>query len=405
LAGGTGASTIGVGTGSGAAGAAKGGLIVKIGLGIAAAGLVAGTAFWAVGGGAESPPVAAAEKKSKFDTPVWHPDARWEREIWCHGGKYSDIGGGNVDGPRMEVLWDQVSPPLPAFQVTGPIKMLYHDDRADRIHSVTRGARGTLDGPFSRARWGGSSYGALGLVVVTPDRRYCYVTDPYNRGALRVFDFKEQMVSTVTEIASLSIQAATMNSKGHLVLLVSGGRLVTLDPAASAGKRIVSDVKIKDVPLGRGAGIALDEVHNRLYCTGGLAEKKWFVWYLDLNDGGTFHGVLAGKETGPRGAYCGPFDNYEGYAECSVYFGPDDPNKRFLYMRATDTGGFMRLDLERRMVAAFASPPRNQKGTYLFIESGNQHEGSHSAHTGPSWLPNGDFYVPGYITQYYRRVK
>ena len=51
---------------------------------------------------------------------------------------------------------------------------------------------------------------------------------------------------------------------------------------------------------------------------------------------------------------------------------------------------------EKRMVAAFASPPRNQQGTYMFVESGNLNEGSHSAHVGPSWLPNGDFTIPSY---------
>ena len=79
------------GTGAAAATTAglKGGIIVKIGLGIAAAGLVAGTAFMAVGGRSEEgakpnassaadKPTPAFETKSKFGTPIWDPSVRFE---------------------------------------------------------------------------------------------------------------------------------------------------------------------------------------------------------------------------------------------------------------------------------------------------------------------------------------
>lgn len=64
---------------------------------------------------------------------------------------------------------------------------------------------------------------------------------------------------------------------------------------------------------------------------------------------------------GPNGGYPGPFDGYQDYAEQAVYFGPDDPDSRFLYMRCTYTGTFMRLDLEKRVVAACSGPGQRTK--------------------------------------------
>ncbi len=180
----------------------------------------------------------------------------------------------------------------------------------------------------------------------------------------------------------------------------------------AATAKQTKDIKLKataGLDLGRGKGLAFDEKKGRLYASGTIVKKdgkQWHVWYFDLNDGGSFHGVLAGERTGASAVYAGPFDGFKGYAEHSIAFGPDDPEKRFLYMRLTDTKTFYRLDLEKRMVAACSGPPRGKAGPVMFIESGIPN--GMVPHMAPIWLPGGDFLMPGLRSSpapYFRRVK
>jgi hypothetical protein len=187
------------------------------------------------------------------------------------------------------------------------------------------------------------------------------------------------------------------------------GILTTIDPVTA---KPVEEITLKG-SVGFGfryaQGLALDEKKGRLYTSGGIVKKDgkiWHVWYFDLNDGGSFHGVLAGEKCGADGTavLTGSFDTYRGYGESSISFGPDDPEKRFLYMRLTDTPTFVRLDLERRMVAACSGPPPKQNGPVQFIESGKPN--GMVSHTGPIWLPGGDFIIPGKLeAPFFRRVK
>ena len=221
-----------------------------------------------------------------------------------------------------------------------------------------------------------------------------------------MLDFKEQTVRTVVPPGS-GAQALVLNSKGQLLVLLARGQLRTVDLATG---KVAGEITLKasdGLTLGFGKGLALDEKHNRLYASGGVTkEGSWHVWYFDLNDGGSFHGVLSGAGLGPNGGYAGPFDGYKGYPEQTVYFGPDDPDCRFLYMRCTDTSTFMRLDLEKRMVAACSGAPRNQSGPVQFIEAGAPN--GTTSHMGAIWLPGGDFIMSGLRelpAPLYRRVK
>jgi RNA polymerase sigma-70 factor (ECF subfamily) len=391
LAGGTGASTIGVGTGSGAAGAAKGGLTVKIGLGIAAAGLVAGATVWAVGGKSGEPakPPAAAEKKSQFDTPVWHPDARWECDSkWAGTDLVSELGG-----PRQEAMYrynfGHFEDPIAFDAQGGPYGLRGYDAQKERLHFIAGSGRGFMDGPFSRARWGGIGYVSYSSSALSPDRRFQVRTDPANGGAVRILDFKEQIIRTALPPGS-GAQAMVINSKGEVLVLLGKGRLVTIDPVTAKTTGEITLMATDGLSLGFGKGLALDEKRNRLYASGTVVNqggKLWHVWYFDLNDGGSFHGVLAGEKSGPNNGYAGPFDGYKGYAEQSIAFGPDDPDRRFIYMQCTDTRVFMRLDLEKRIVAACSELPGNQ---VMFIEQGIPNiRDWHSA--GPIWMSNGVF--------------
>lgn len=296
----------------------------------------------------------------------------------------------------------------------GPFVLARYDDSTDRIHTIAGSTGGLMDGPFSRARFGGPSYVIPATVAVSPDRRFQVRTDPGTGYSVRVLDFEEQMVRTIVP-PNAGAQAVVATSKGHALILMRGGELLTFDMAT--GQKI-AETKLKateGLSLGFGRGLALDEKRNRLYASrtvvsSGEKDKPWHVWYFDLNDGGTFHGVLKGEVCGagdPRVMYVGPFDNYVGYPEHSIKFGPDDPDYRFLYMRITDTPTFKRLDLERRIVAACSGPAKGAIGGEVkFVEEGTPNPTA--AHCEVIWLENGDMVmasVLGRPAPHYRRVK
>jgi len=364
--------------------------------------------------GEEALPDSATEKKSGFDIPVWHPDARWERADDFAGvcSIPSDLGG-----PRQEVMWRGS---FYTFQYPlvylpgqiGPYPFRGYDAKTERIHALSGGASGLLDGPLSRARNGGYHYRIRPYQTLSSDRRFFVLADAGNGRSVRIIDLKEQMVRTALPPGS-GAQAAVFDSKGRVLVLTAKkvgrkweGRVVTVDAATAKPVKEMTLKASEGIRLDRyGAGLALDEKKGRLYASGDILKKdgkKWHVWYLDLNDGGSWHGVLAGEKA--MMAYTGPFDTYKGYGETSISFGPDDPEKRFLYVRITDTPTFVRLDLKRRMVAACSGPSKEQPQV-MFIESGKPNK--IVSHVGPIWLPNGDFITPAVWgpAPYFRRVK
>jgi hypothetical protein len=299
----------------------------------------------------------------------------------------------------------------------GPYPFYGYDARTERIHALSGGASGLLDGPLSRARNGGNHYFIRPYQTLSSDRRFFVLVDVGNGRSVRIIDLKEQMVRTALPPGS-GAQAAVFDSKGQVLVLTAKGEgrkweggVVTVDPATA---KPVGEIALKASEGFRldkyGAGLALDEKKGRLYTSGDILKKEgkqWHVWYFDLNDGGSWHGLLAGEKCGADGTarLTGPFDNFRGYGETSIAFGPDDPEKRFLYMRITDTHTFVRLDLEKRMVAACSGSSKEQP-LVMFIESGKPN--AMVSHVGPIWLPNGDFIMPGVRegpAPYFRRVK
>lgn len=364
----------------------------------------------------DSGPAGAPSKAagaSKFDIPVWHPDARWKAvpEPFMAGTDKS----GNLDGPRLEMLWRRgfaTWGDYTFFEQRGlPVNFCAYDEISDSVHVVAGSARGYLDGPFSRARWGGQAYMHPCSRAMSGDGRYLVAADSGNRGSIRILDLKEQMVSTLLPPESQG-QAVVINSKGQAVVFCKGGLLLTMDVAT---RQKISELKLKateGLDLAPGFGLALDEVHGKLYASGHpLPNGNWHVWYFDLKDGGSFHGVLAAKKK-KTGSYAGPFDDYASYGEGSIRFGPDDPDKRFLYMAVTDTTNPMRLDLERRVVAMFDVPGKGNgsDGLARFVEESDGKKGNKyiSAHSGVGWMPDGSIIVPGSLYEpamVYRRVK
>jgi hypothetical protein len=252
-----------------------------------------------------------------------------------------------------------------------------HDPKIERVHVVAGGAAGYLDGPFSRARFGGWSYSGRSAGARSPNGRFVYMTEPFYGRALRRLDLKEQRAGTV-KLPKGRILSMSPDDDGNLYVLMSGGTLLLMD--AGRGK-VVRTVKLdpgdEQISSTLSWSTALDTVNGRLYATK-YSARKYYIWYWDLKDG-SFHGVLAVPQKGdpvrpkPRGGGIGgclpgPFKGTKLYNEGSVYFGPDDPKRRFLYTSRTDTSTFFRLDLKKKEVWVFAID--KQKKVLRFIGPG-----------------------------------
>jgi RNA polymerase sigma-70 factor (ECF subfamily) len=409
--------SLGYATGAGSlAGAAKGGLIVKIGLGVVAAGLVAGTTFWAVGGQtgepAKSPPAAAPEKKSAFDTPIWHPDAEWESTGRFLGSVMPANGAGWLDGPKQEMVCRERHPGPWGSPYGSHERCVWAcmDEKTERYH-VVAGAEvyGYLDGPFSRARHGGWGYMDRAFSLMTPDRRYLYTADMHNGRMIRRLDFMKQEIATVQwEVENFT--GLTMGQDGK-IYAVTPPHLAVLSQDGKLERKIELEMK---GDVGWEASMAHDPKRNRMWATSGHNPKRqWHVWYWDLKDG-SFHGEVPAKAKEPGdhmfGGAPGSYkDGWFVYPQSHVYFGPDDPDHRFLYMSHTDCGNSHRLDLEKKEVWVLSGPPRNKSGPIRYVfkrEEVNPFE----PHVGPYWRPNGDFTMPtggsaGLGIVLYKRVK
>jgi hypothetical protein len=328
---------------------------------ILAAVVIAGVA------GAENAPAASEADapeapKKKFELPIWHPDVQWS-------AKAETIGGsgllGHLQGPRREIMRYVSSSFSPLFGPdAGNQPVLYsHDRKTERVHAVAGGAAGYLDGPFSRARFGGWSYGARKTGARSPNGRFVYFTEPYYGKVLRRLDLQEQMVSTVS-VPKGTILSMAPDNEGNLYLLMKGGTLLVQNTKEGKVTRTVK-LQAGDEQIGYALSwsTTLDTVNGRLYATR-FSARKWYIWYWDIKNG-SFQGVLAipkkGEPVRPKpkgggigGCLPGPFKGTKLYNEGSVYFGPDDPKRRFLYTSRVDTATFFRLDLEKKEIWVFA---------------------------------------------------
>jgi len=401
---------------AGAGAVPKGGLIVKIGLGIAAAGLLAGTIGLLGPMGptepVKSPPAAAPQKKSKFDTPIWAPGAEWERAGRFLGSVMPGNGAGWLDGPKREMVCRERHPGSWGSPYGGNERCVWAclDEETERYH-VVAGAEvyGYLDGPFSRARHGGWGYQDGAFSVMTPDRRYLYTSDRFNGEMIRRLDFEKQEITTVQwDVESFS--GITMGVDGK-IYAVSPPHLAVLNQDGKLERKIELETK---GDVGWRVRMAHDPKRNRMWSTSNHNTKRqWHVWYWDLKDG-SFHGEVPAKEKQPGdpmfGGLPGSYkDGWFVYPESSVYFGPDDPDYRFLYSAHTDCGNSFRLDLEKKEVWVMSGPPRGKGGPVRYVFKREEINGF-EPHTGPRWLPNGDFTIPtggsaGLGSDLYRRVK
>jgi hypothetical protein len=315
-------------------------------------------------GGSKLPDVSPARS---FAIPIWHPDARWEVEVM--GGSAAK---GHLDGPTRETEFYAMGLFGPAYYNMEGGRYYYgrYDEAARTGFAVAGSARGYLDGPFSRARFGGWDYGFYPHTVLSSDGRYLFATDrAKGRIVLRRLDFEKQEVKTLTDLPGYL--ALTGDSKGRLYVLTREG-IVILD---AEGKRVktrpVDLAPVQANSFQRFSPLALDEVHKRLYAS--LATSGWYVHYWDLKDG-SFHGVVPiARQRRPRNQP-GPFEGLDLYYEGGrLTFSMDDPDRRFLYMTRVDTHQMLRLDLEKRLVATLLVEGGGNTGkpqTARFVETG-----------------------------------
>ena len=181
-----------------------------------------------------------------------------------------------------------------------------------------------------------------------------------------------------------------------IAVLSSGPEWKLLGTRAVQGKRRLNAL---------GNSLAVDKRHGRLYATT-YGSKDWYVWYWDLKDG-RVHGVLpncGGKPNARPKNHAGPFEGTVVYNHGEIAWGPDDPDKRFLYMTRVDTTSLFRLDLQQQIMAVFDV----EEGR--FINEGRARGASAYSET-PCWLKDGSFvggipwYKPAPRYRYFKRVK
>lgn len=349
----------------------------------------------------------APQKKSKFNTPVWHSDTRWE--FVKLGGVDS---GAHLDGPSQEMEMYSLGALGPGYRNAqgGQCYIGWWDPDSGRAHEVAGSGRGLLDGPFSRARFTGWHYIWDPDPVFDADRRNLFIADAF-KGAvhIRCLDFEKQEVRTVLpDLKGFLSMAAAPGGKLLVVTQTGLFKLNAADGAKEGEVKLEEVDKVRRYPRGFAPAV-FDEVHGRLYI--GLQHPDWYLWYWDVKDG-SFHGVLPktaeGKSRGRNQP--GPFEGTAWYGESgTISFGPDDPEKRFLYSTNNDTWQFFRLDLEKRQVAAIVLEGNGKDGKPMLARFSETEAAGHvPVYLYHKWHDDGSvtFYTHSPITApLFKRVK
>ena len=298
-------------------------------------------------------PCAASVPSSGL--PVTDPGARWVRDSEDFAGL---AFSGYLDGPRREMR-SQDAPGLYFFESGGNYVLRAFDSKSDRYFTVAGGARGYLDGPFSRARFGGWGY-AGGLEAACASDGALYIVENALK-VVRRLDFAKQEVTTIiaspSSVGLVDFYALATDSTGKIYLLgdTSSGMGIAITDLQGRVLQPMLGPLAGQQPS-NGFSMVIDAKHNRLYganrCNGG-----WYVWYWDLANGGAFVGVLpipdpADPSTRPLDV-AGPFKGTYLWCPAGIGFGPDDPDYRYLYYGGGDYTSFWRLDLQAQMIDAF----------------------------------------------------
>jgi len=289
-----------------------------------------------------------------FSIPVSHGDARWMRR-----GRFAGLGiQGYLDGPRLQMR--SYNPPgrFGFFETGGEYVFRAYDEQTGRYITLAGSARGYLDGPFSRARFGGWGYSATLRAACAPDGSL-YVLEPL-LGVVRRLDFEREQVTTVTHETD-GARALAFDELGVLYLAGYGNTIRRVHPSGASDTQ-----SIEPAFISHGFGVAMDNKHDRLYGANRCA-GNWYVWYWDLASQGKFVGVLAipGEGETKRALNAtGPFEGTWLHCPSGIAFGPDDPDHRYLYYGGGDNTTFFRLDLVKQWIDTWGPVDPSQSAPF-----------------------------------------
>ena len=218
----------------------------------------------------------------------------------------------------------------------------------DRVVTVAGSATGHLDGPLSRARfggWGGGGY-SPGGIEVSRDGRHGFVREPHNEKRLRHIDLDSGKVSTLGKGLT-----AVRDRTGEVYVLNLGGGAV---PPGKGYKTL----KIPKLQIaGHSLHYALDAAGGRLYyhvrgplCVADLKTGKCAPLSWDK-------GSRAKKR---KQDVTGPLEGMLFHCPVGLSI---SPGGRYLYVGGGDSCSFYRIDLEKKYVHVFA---RDAADTYSF---------------------------------------
>jgi RNA polymerase sigma-70 factor (ECF subfamily) len=335
--------------------AAKGGLAMKLVLGVLAAGAVA-TGLSAFGlrlseqGELPSPPAAPAASSERKDPP---PDQKYQMRllVWNY---WSGQCAGLLDGPAGQA---QATDLIKGHDVDDagnvywtesetPVIRSYRAD-TNRVVTVAGSIRGLADGPLARARFGGWAYNKTNLICVSGNGKHLFVRDCFGKGQWRYVDLE---AGTVTSLGLCHHYPKGGRTGGYFIIardrmgdvyaFITDGQ----DPPDCKGYK-----KLKVAPLKKEAWYdwdryALDVEKMRLYF-----HCRAPVNAYDLKTGEIACITSADNKARPI--------NTSGPLETTCFLCPTgmalSPAGRYLYVGQGDGSSCFRLDLEKKQALAW----------------------------------------------------
>jgi RNA polymerase sigma-70 factor (ECF subfamily) len=382
---------------SGATGTAlKGGLIVKIGLGIATVGLVAGTTFLAIGGRSgepASPPPAtpAAEKVPGKDYP-YGEGVVYKREL-LFGSSLEDY----QDGPGLEMEGHSgtrgIATETGDWFIDDHINRVIrkYDAKKKRIVTVGwRGPFGRLGGSLETMRMGGGGYYAdVGTSIerVDPAGKFLIVSDGRSRMRWRL-DFEKGVAEPVGggAVEMKGIVASWPAASGAIYFIEKDSKLKKLLPDGKTVQDL--GVTLALAPNVGGDVRLADEENGRLWSMGRATDHTLHYYDMKTGKGAFATGYGEIEKANPYHMASGPADKVTFWCPAGFSFGPDRA-KRYVYIGGGDEYTISRLDLEKNYLAKLI---KTADGSYTFGEGKGVNIGINWPQM-PYWDGMGGFYL------------
>jgi RNA polymerase sigma-70 factor (ECF subfamily) len=400
-----------------AAGTIEGGIIMKIGMGVVAAGLLAGGVFVAAGGLSEEPTSPPSKVPGK-DYP-YGEGVVYRRQVAAIG---SLTNGGYQDGPgpQMELTGDVCRAMAPNgdwyfMDQEMNCVIVKYDARKKRSYTIAWGGPyGKLGGAAECARFAGGGYGTSMGLGVSDGGKSLIIHDRSNNGYRWKLDLEKMTVEPTS--GAEAIKGAVVSGgapDGSIYFAMGDGKLKKLAPDG----KTVQDLGVTlEPPLQMSSyfgSLLVNEKAGRLYAGSRDPYSPWGVfWYWDMKTGkatGLCGPKTIGGESGKRVAqdggevdknyHCasGPASKVSFWCCGGPSYGPDR-GERYLYIPGGDESTCSRLDLEKMYVTKMVkADPKGDRSLWTFGE-GKQGKDYRFADPycwagSPIWGPNGEYYM------------